>query len=71
MNALARRAAETRIAAERAELILARQPGVTRAEWTARIMALPPQYRARAVSALFDRAYVWLRLAAKYREPQS
>jgi len=38
---------------------------------TARIMALPPWERAQAVCAVFDRAYVWLWLAAKYREPQS
>lgn len=37
---------------------------------TARIRALPPWERALAVSALFDRAYVWVRLAARYRDDE-
>lgn len=65
-------ATEARIAAaETAERILARQPGESLDEQTARIMALPPQQRADAVVALLDDAFILLQLAAGYREPQS
>ncbi len=58
-------------AAEMAERILSRQPNETPDEQTARIMALPPQLRADAIVALHDRAFVFLLLAARYREPIS